>query len=169
MNGVQCSCRAHLPSRTDVIDECALDEKVQQRQETGAATHSISVCRASWPIFSISSLLRRGLIVLASPSSYSSSLSSTWGLSRGIIIVPLDFRLPRRGRASFAGSGLGWSGSLTDDDDEVELMLSEGRRALESSSEGKGAVDAADIPDGSGSGAALKRGRVCVGRHERRR
>lgn len=87
------------------------------------ATYSIKAWRASWPIFSISSLLRRGLMVLASPSSYSSSLSSTWGLSRGMMMVPLDFLLPRRGR--MAGSpALGWSWSLTEPVLEVVLMSS---------------------------------------------
>ena len=93
----------------------------------GGQTHSIKAWRASWPILSISSLLLRGLMVLASPSSYSSSLSSTWGLSRGIMMVPLDLRLPRRGRDSFEGSSStwrAWSCSLTDELDEVELMSS---------------------------------------------
>ncbi len=72
----------------------------------GQVTYSIRACRASWPIFSISSLLRRGLMVRASPSSYSSSSSfiSTLGLSRGIMMVPLDFLLPRRGRVCSVGS-----------------------------------------------------------------
>lgn len=94
-------------------------------------THSISACRASCPIFSISSLLRRGLMVLASPSSYSSSLSSTFGLSRGIMIVPLDFLLPSRGRGCSMGSSLGWSCSLMEELDEVVDMSSgyDGRRS----------------------------------------
>lgn len=41
----------------------------------GAATHCIRASRASWLIFSISSLVLRGLMVRASFSSYSSSSS----------------------------------------------------------------------------------------------
>lgn len=108
------------------------------------STHSIRAWRASWPIFSISSLLRRGLMVRASPSSYSSSLSSTWGLSRGMIMVPLDLRLPSRGRDSLEGSSStwrGWSCSLTEELDEVELMSSvyEARRCWWTAMGGKGA------------------------------
>jgi hypothetical protein len=115
-------------------------------------THSIKAWRASWPIFSISSLLRRGLMVLASLSSYSSSLSSTWGLSRGIMMVPLDFLLPRRGRCSFV-----WSWSLTDELDEVELMSSgyEARRSTLSTGSGKGSIVESVMAEG-GSGAAQK-------------
>jgi hypothetical protein len=107
-------------------------------------THSIKAWRASWPIFSISSLLRRGLIVRASLSSYSSSLSSTWGLSRGMMMVPLDFLLPRRGRCSLVGS---WS--LTEELDEVVLMSSgyEGRRALWSTGAGKGSMVDMDMAE----------------------
>lgn len=101
-------------------------------------THSIKACRASWPIFSISSLLRRGLMVLASPSSYSSSLSSMLGLSRGIMMVPLDLRLPRRGRGCSDGSPLAWSCSLTEEPEEVVDMSSgyEGRRESCSTADG---------------------------------
>lgn len=84
---------------------------------------SINASRASWPIFSISSLLLRGLIVLASPSSYSSSFNSTCGLSRGIMMVPLDFRLPSFGLWSLVVSGLAPS-SLTEPEEDEELMSS---------------------------------------------
>jgi len=47
----------------------------------------------------------------------SPSFSSTWGLSRGTIIVPLDFRLSRRGR------GLADRSSLCMEEDEEELVV----------------------------------------------
>jgi hypothetical protein len=88
------------------------------------STYSINASRASWPIFSISSLLLRGLIVLASPSSYSSSFNSTCALSRGIMMVPLDFRLPSFGLWSLVVSGLAPSSLTEPEEDEEELMSS---------------------------------------------
>ena len=46
----------------------------------------------------MSALDLRGLIARASSAGYDSSLISTSGWSAGIIIVPEDFRVPRRGR-----------------------------------------------------------------------
>lgn len=121
--------------------------------EWGNRTYSISACRASVPIFSISSLLRRGLMVLASPSSYSSSLSSTCSLSRGIMMVPLDFLLPRRGRPGLSRfSVLNWSvaSDVLDDDELTPRSLAATRWSTCSC--GKGVV-------GTGADIIVLRGR----------
>lgn len=60
--------------------------------------HSISACRASSPIFSVSRLLLRGLIALASPSSYGTSCVSMPMLWRCTTTVPLDLFLAGWGR-----------------------------------------------------------------------
>ena len=67
-------------------------------------THSVNAALASSVIFSTSSVLRGGLIARASPSSYTSASASTTALSRGMMIVPLDLRLPSRGRTGFFGA-----------------------------------------------------------------
>jgi hypothetical protein len=125
------------PAAMTSCARCSMEVDIVQSHCRREGTHSISAWRASWPIFSISSLLRRGLMVRASPSSYSSSLSSMLGLSRGIMMVPLDLRLPRRGRCS-VGSALVWSCSLTEEPDEVVDMSSgyEGRRMSCSAADG---------------------------------
>lgn len=107
------------------------------------STYSINASRASWPIFSISSLLLRGLIVLASPSSYSSSFNSTCGLSRGIIMVPLDFRLPSFGLWSLVVSGLAPS-SLTEPEEEDEELMSSLSEADEGHTAGSATVGKPD-------------------------
>lgn len=132
-----------IPSNNDVVLVRDVDDDrvaVNALNSSRGETHNMSACRASWPIFSISSLLRRGLMVLASPSSYSSSLSSMLGLSRGIMMVPLDFLLPRRGRGCRAGSPFAWSCSLTEEPDEVVDMSSgyDERRVSCSTTDGYG-------------------------------
>lgn len=93
------------------------------------ATHCIKASRASWLIFSISSLVLLGLMVRASFSSYSSSSSpsSTWGLSRGMMMVPLDLRLPSFGRGRCAG----WPVSLMEHEEDAGLMYSSSTMAEE--------------------------------------
>ena len=67
------------------------------RAESGRARTDCESCAlASWLIFSRSSLFLLGLMALASSSSNTSSpfFSSTFGASRGTIMVPLLFLVP---------------------------------------------------------------------------
>ena len=63
-------------------------------------------------------------MVRASPSSYSSSSSfiSTLGLSRGIMMVPLDFLLPRRGLVCSVGSFFISVSLMEELDEEVDML-----------------------------------------------
>lgn len=68
-------------------------------QGSESETYSMRLRRASSPNFSMTSLVRLGLMLLTSSGSYSSSPGaiSTRGLSLGIIMVPLLLRLPSLG------------------------------------------------------------------------
>ena len=91
-----------------------------------AVTHLRSSSRASRPSASRSSLVLRGLMARTSPGSILTSVGSTASTdSRGTMIVPLLFRLGRRGRT---GTGammpgvLDWS--TEDAEDESERVIS---------------------------------------------
>ncbi len=66
----------------------------------GRGTDSSRACLASSPIFVTSSEFLRGLMARASSASYCSALVSTFALSLGTMIVPLELRLARGGRLS---------------------------------------------------------------------
>lgn len=68
-------------------------------QDVNCETYSMRLRRASSPSFSMTSLVLLGLMLRTSSGSYSSSPGaiSTRGLSLGMIMVPLLFRLPSLG------------------------------------------------------------------------
>lgn len=88
-------------------------------------THSFSCARASWPIFSRSWLLRRGLMARASSASKTSSpsFSSTRGCSRGTMMVPLDFLVPILGRVRASLGVRVGSSPFTDEADEPGVAV----------------------------------------------
>lgn len=79
----------------------------------GSVTYSTRLRRASSPSFSMTSLVRLGLMLRTSSGSYSSSPGaiSTRGLSLGMIMVPLLLRLPSLGLAASRRPRVGISSS----------------------------------------------------------
>ena len=61
-------------------------------------THRLTLALVSSPNFSVSLILRRGLIARASSGGYISFVSSTFGLSRWMIMLAERFRPPGFGR-----------------------------------------------------------------------
>lgn len=83
----------------------------------GNQTHNCNDLLASSPSFSISTLVLRGLIALASFGGKTSLRISISGWSRGTILVLLDLRASSRGRGA---SVTLWSESVSSASDESE-------------------------------------------------
>lgn len=87
--------------------------EVRGMAESGRARTDCESCAlASWLIFSRSSLFLLGLMALASSSSNTSSpfFSSTFGASRGTMIVPLLFLVPILGLVAVDAASLSVAG-----------------------------------------------------------
>lgn len=84
-------------------------------------THLRSSSLASRPRASRSSLVRRGLMARISPTSAGSNASTE---SRGTMMVPLLFRLGRRGRTG-TGATMFWPSPTEDAEEESERAMAE--------------------------------------------
>lgn len=107
------------PYRTDDIEGC------RARSDSDVMAHLRSSSRASRPSASRSSLVLRGLMARTSPGSIMTSVGSTASAdSRGTMIVPLLFRLGRRGRTGTGATIWGLDWSMDEAEEESERAIS---------------------------------------------